>query len=326
MIKTLEIKNFKSIKQLRLDCKRINILIGEPNTGKSNILETLALFSFGAYFNYANFRQFIRFERMNNLFYDENLDEPVRIQTDNINFSLQFKQGRFTGEIQKDGRSLGTHYQGDYRDLNAGHSGEASKDLRPFKFYKFIVQDIFPQPESEFLLPPSGINLMSLILANKELRSIANEIFSNFGLQLNLRPQENKIEVLKRLEGITISYPYSLASDTLQRVVFQLFAVLSNKDSILVFEEPESHAFPYYTKYFAETIASDEKNNQYFISTHNPYLLLPLLEKAPKENVAVFITYFKDYQTKVKPLSTEEIQEIAEIDVFSNLDRFLEEK
>jgi AAA15 family ATPase/GTPase len=113
-------------------------------------------------------------------------------------------------------------------------------------------------------------------------------------------------------------------SDTLQRTIFHLFAILSNKDSFLVFEEPESHAFPYYTKYLAETIALDEKNNQYFVSTHNPYLLLPVLEKAPKEDVAVFITYFKDYQTKIKPLSAGEIEEIMEIDIFSNLDRFLE--
>ena len=35
MIGTLEIKNFKSIRALRLDCKRINVFIGEPNTGKS---------------------------------------------------------------------------------------------------------------------------------------------------------------------------------------------------------------------------------------------------------------------------------------------------
>jgi len=41
MIKTLEIKNFKSIKDLKLDLRRINIFIGEPNTGKSNILETM---------------------------------------------------------------------------------------------------------------------------------------------------------------------------------------------------------------------------------------------------------------------------------------------
>ena len=44
-IKSLEIKNFKSIKKLSADCSRINIFIGEPNSGKSNILEALSLFS-----------------------------------------------------------------------------------------------------------------------------------------------------------------------------------------------------------------------------------------------------------------------------------------
>ncbi len=324
MITTLEIKNFKSIKQLKLDCKRINILIGEPNTGKSNILESLAIFSFGPYYRYnVLFRDFVRFERVSNLFYDEVIEEPVQIKLDNTICTLQFKEGIFRGEIV-DHRGQLAVFSGDYNNLNC--IGGSSQHLREFKSYRFAVQNTFPVQESDFLLPLKGPNLMSLILTHRELRSLANEIFSKFGLEMNLRPRENTIEVFKRLEGITVSYPYSLTSDTLQRTIFNLCAILSNKDSILVFEEPESHSFPYYTKYFAETIALDERNNQYFISTHNPYLLLPVLAKAPKEDVAVFITYFEDYQTKVKPLSAEEIEEIAEIDVFSNLDRFLEKK
>jgi len=82
MIKTLEIKNFKSIKQLKLDCKRINILIGEPNTGKSNILETLGLFSYGQYYGFGQLQDFVRFERTTNLFRDEFIDEPLDIKTD----------------------------------------------------------------------------------------------------------------------------------------------------------------------------------------------------------------------------------------------------
>ena len=38
LIKYVEINNFKSIKHLNLDdCKRINLFIGYPNVGKSNI-------------------------------------------------------------------------------------------------------------------------------------------------------------------------------------------------------------------------------------------------------------------------------------------------
>jgi len=142
---------------------------------------------------------------------------------------------------------------------------------------------------------------------------------------LVLRPQDNKMEVLKHHEDIFISYPYSLVSDTLQRIIFYLAAIHSNKDAILAFEEPESHAFPYYTKYLAEIIALDKSNNQYFISTHNPYLLLSLLEKSPKDDVGIFITYFEDYQTKVKPLSEKDKEELMEmeIDIFFNIERLL---
>ena len=42
----LTVENFKSIRRLELECRRVNIFIGEPNTGKSNILEALGLLSF----------------------------------------------------------------------------------------------------------------------------------------------------------------------------------------------------------------------------------------------------------------------------------------
>ena len=45
IIKNIHIENFKSAKNVELtDCKRINLLIGKPNVGKSNLLEALSLF------------------------------------------------------------------------------------------------------------------------------------------------------------------------------------------------------------------------------------------------------------------------------------------
>lgn len=46
-IQNIQIKNFKSAKNVRFeDCKRINLLIGKPNVGKSNLLEALSIFVF----------------------------------------------------------------------------------------------------------------------------------------------------------------------------------------------------------------------------------------------------------------------------------------
>lgn len=103
-------------------------------------------------------------------------------------------------------------------------------------------------------------------------------------------------------------------------------AILSNRDSIMALEEPESHSFPYHTKYLAEQIALDENNNQYFIATHNPYFLLPVLEKAPQDQVSIHIVYYEDYETKTRDLAPEDLAELWEIDIFSNLDRYLERK
>ena len=82
---TVRITNFKSLKDVTLsDCKRINLLIGKPNVGKSNILEAIGLFSL-PYFKYNKSKkltQFIRAENAAELFFDGNIDENITITTD----------------------------------------------------------------------------------------------------------------------------------------------------------------------------------------------------------------------------------------------------
>lgn len=318
----LEITNFKSIKHLKQTCSRINVFIGEPNTGKSNILEALGFFSYAQFYEYSDLRKFIRYPNTANLFYDEYISEPFTIKLGTLSLTIQFKNGRFGG-IALNGDHAISNFDGDYNNLQISSRGSQFRKQPLVKFYKFTPLGKFPKLESEYLLPPDGQNLISLLLTNRELKNNISNIFPRYGLKLYIKPHENTIEIVKQRDDILISYPYLLISDTLQRVIFHLSAVLSNKDSILIFEEPESHAFPYYTKYLAEIMALDEGNNQYFIATHNPYFLEPIIEKTPKEDINVFIAYFEDYQTKVKPLSQDEIADLMHIDAFSNLDKYL---
>lgn len=324
MIKNLEIENFKSIKHLKLECKRINVFIGEPNTGKSNILEGLGILSFGCYYGVGKIRDFARFTLLNNLFYDENLDESIKIKFDDEFFEIKFEDGFFVGTYHSSkGELLAFKY-----DYSASGATSPSHGLSQFKFYRFMPLNYFPSKESEFLLPPRGDNLLAVLMAHKRLKLTISQIFNPFGLRLIFKPQENRMEVLKQYGDVFISYPYSLISETLQRVIFHLVAIESNRESIIVFEEPEAHAFPYYTKFLAEKIALERSGNQYFILTHNPYLLFPLLEKSPQDDIAVFIAYFENYQTKAKPLTAEDKEKVMEegMDIFFNIERFLEEK
>jgi len=319
MIKTLQIENLKSIKHLKLGCKRINLFIGEPNTGKSNILEAIGFLS---HVYQVGLRGFVRFENIRDLFYDHILDNNIKILFGEKVLEATFKDGRFRGTYS-DGKTRHPdvfHY--DFTGRNMGSSPH--QDFLEFKFYRFTVRENFPNQQSGFLRPPDGDNLLAVILARKDLRAIIKQLFDRFGLSLVFEPQEGKIKVQKQLEDIIIAFPYSLASETLQRLVFYLTAIHSNKNSVLAFEEPEAHAFPYYTKYLAEIIALNKNENQYFISTHNPYFLLSILEKTPKNQIAVFNTRLENYQTKVKALTERDMKQVLEkgTDVFFNIERF----
>ncbi|MBC8083446.1 MAG: hypothetical protein H7Z21_09565, partial [Hymenobacter sp.] len=68
---------------------------------------------------------------------------------------------------------------------------------------------------------------------------------------------------------------------------------------------------------------------QFFVATHSPYLITEVLEQmltdeqqAPE--LAIFVAYYEDYQTKVKQLSEQEVRDIRNdgIDVFYNMSRF----
>ena len=324
LVETLEISNFKSVKHLKLRCRRINVFIGKPNTGKSNILESIGLLS---HVYYGDLKGFVRLENMLDLFYDKDPSEEIVISAEMPDHPIILRVRHTHGFIEgiysaKEMKVTAFRYEYSGRE----RLRQALDDLSVFKFYRFRVRESFPSNESRFLRPPSGDNLLVLLMANRQLRRLVRDILEEYGLRLVLRPLERRIEVEKEYEDIVISYPYSLLSDTLQRLIFHLLAVESNRDSVIAFEEPEAHSFPYYTKFLAERIALD-RDNQYFISTHNPYLLLSLLEKASSSDIAVFITYYEDYQTKVRELSEEEKEEILglELDVFFNIDRLLGE-
>ena len=322
MITKLRVSNFKSIRQLDIECKKVNLFIGEPNTGKSNILESLALLSWSARLN-QNLVDYIRFQTIQHLFYDQVIDHEIRISLSlstgkpETSLSVHFVKDHF--EIRAPGSVAIINYQG---HCTGGAPHSRTGDI---KFFRFKNLNQYPDSTPGSLIPPDGMNMFSVVLGSESLRETMKEFFKKYGLRLVLRPQERLFELQKQTDDLVFSIPYSLSSDTLRRIIFYTVAIESNKDSVLVFEEPESNSFPYYTKYLGERIALDE-TNQFFIATHNPYLLSAIIEKSRKEDVQVFITYFKDFQTHVKPLTENQLSELMEADPFFNIEHFIEEE
>jgi len=320
MIKKVRIRNFKSIKDLEFKPAKINVFIGEPNTGKSNILEAIGLFSL--LYDPDRPGAFVRFRHLSNLFHDENMEEKIKITFNNKKIEITakgegcyicLKQGRdklfeanyydpkVPGPREYDAFEFEGYLPGQ-REYSLYKSKEAQpqikmvlparpeKQMSPIKFYRYrpLMRFRETQPFS-FLKPPNGENLATLIHTHETLRNVVSNIFEQYGYQLLLKPHQLEIEIVKKTGPILISLPYTLVADTLQRQVFFMLAIKSNKDSVLLFEEPEAHAFPRHIKTLAETIAMD-KTNQFFIATHNPYLLRSIMEKAPKGSLNIYAT------------------------------------
>lgn len=336
-ITDLHIQNYKSVKDLKIDTNRVNVFIGEPNAGKSNILEALSFFSVNAMDN--SFKNFIRYKSVGNLFYDSLLDQPIDIKTNVKKFKLEYAKN-VQGALMNNFRGIfydkEEELEAAKKDPHSGTSPNFSLDHNGSIRYNNVENmsthvlayifkrlDKFQQTFRSSLNPPFGDNIPNLLLSNSEYKKMISIFFRDKGYKINLKPEDNDLEIAKEEDEIIYSYPYMTISETLQRIVFILLAIETNKNSTLIFDELEASTFPFFTKYVAERIAQDT-SNQYFIATHNPYLLLNIIEKSPSKELNVFVTSMDKYQTKAHLLTKVQIGEVIQLqhDVFFNLDKF----
>ena len=326
MIETLEITNFKSVKHLTLPCKRFNIFIGEPNTGKSNILEALGLLSFVGTKHHspsATLDGFVRHERTSNLFYDEDVGEPLSVRCDDAALELAYRDGCYHGEFTNAGKKA-AGITGDRLTITEVDCSPETA-LPPVRFYRYPATEGFRPSPCDYLLPPHGSNLLDLLANNRELGQRIGSVFSGQDLKLWLRPHENKIDVVRNFDDIVItSFPYSMVSQTLQRSTFYTAALKTNRNAAIGLEEPETHSFPHHVNHLGERVALERTNNQYFITTHNSDFLMGLLEKSKVGQLAINVVYSRDHKTRVTQIPSSDFPDLFEFDVIANLDRYLE--
>ena len=351
-IDTIEIKNFKSIRHQKIEgCKRVNVFIGYPNVGKSNIIEALSLFSIDE--NNFNFCHFIRIEKLTTLFYDGNINNQAEIRINNKHrYVARFDNDRiiFKQQFEGEGTSFekeDTHQiflddshevaEGksfklienkiDISDYKQGYLGKDNK-LTLIRKYEFLKRIIYSTKGYSHLSYPNGDNIFNIISSNAGLKEEVKMLFDPYNLELLFDAREQKFTILKRTPSGIFSIPYDLIADTLQRVIFYKASIISNKETVLLFEEPEAHMFPPYISKFTAEVMYDENKNQFFIATHSPYVLNDFISDLDIEELALFIvTYDKvNGETIIHRMSDIEVHEAYQFgyDFFMNINQFIQ--
>jgi len=72
----------------------------------------------------------------------------------------------------------------------------------------------------------------------------------------------------------------------------------------------------------AENIAASD--NQFFITTHSPYILETLFNRCDQSDIAIYHLEYENHETKVNQLASDSVKEIIDLrgDIFYNLDYY----
>ncbi len=339
-IEEITIKNFKSLKDVKFTFNKINVFIGDTNTGKSNVIEALAFLGSFANFDENHYgeylRKFIRFHSFVDLFYDRNFENSIE-------FSLTYDDNGEKKEFQctisgdENGLTISDPNQ-DRTFAEIGYDGQliamdfkALQDLKSIKFYNFArtseAEDISSNVKDRSLRPPNGNNLFQTIWYSKSNRDFVAELFSFFGYRVVFEIAERNILFQKQEEDYIVHFPFVLLSDTLRLSLYYYMALLSNQSAILCFDEPEVFMFPSHVINIGEDIVGNwpNKHNQIILTTHNPYFLESIVAKSDFNDLNIYIPRLKDLRSDFKLLDKEQVQSIYQNDLLMNYEAFFGE-
>ena len=286
-IEHIDIRNFKSLRNCEITgCKKINLFIGRPNVGKSNIIEALSLFSI-PYLKENSSKKLSNLIRLQNeaeLFHNGDYNRETFIKTNLGECKLEYNPKDFLRVFL----NVGTESYGAKIDDKLMVSALSTKtDFETnIKRYNYKHDVVYRKGHSRYLIPPFGTNLLSVIEHNEDLKKDVYNFFAEYNLEIAFDKASQTIKIIQRNKDGIFLVPYNSVADTLQRIIFYKSAIVSNRNAVLLFEEPEAHSFPPYMTHLTQEMIH-KKDNQYFIATHSPFILNDLLENA-LDDLAVF--------------------------------------
>lgn len=326
MLTSLAIRRFKSIKSLELPCRKVNVFIGPPDTGKTNILEALGFLSRLAWG--LPLDESLRLSRelgFEPLFHRQLLDQPFEIE---VTATESGASGVLAARIMGPHRQLSLTREAWHALVRYGQ-GVSLSALQWLRQYAYLSSEAWRYESGNDVLvvtPPHGQNLHYVARHHERVYDFLRDQVASSGWKLRFDQAAKTFRMSEVRDDDIIDYNLDLLSDSLKRFFFYGAILLTSENATLVLDEPDVFAFPPYPKTLGEMIGHDT-SNQFFVTTHNPYFLAGVLAKTKAADLALFVCHRDEAgDTAVRLLDVEQVADVIEhgASVFFNLDAFVD--
>lgn len=323
MLHKVIIRNFRSLKDVELDLRKVNLLIGANNSGKSNFLKALKYFSGKE----KGIENDVRYKSQSQDFNIPVIFYDIEIEKEKKRYFHYIIEGNDTywGYSDKILRSKDYLKIVPKDNMNRRISSMLSRGPEENKKYDFFnsffknIQIYKPDPNKllsfqnlqvEENLYEDVSNLVSFLDNMRDskpeiIEAIVRDLkecVSNF---VDIRFRKEKNNVARKQFGLVDSQNNIFWSDELSEGVLYFLAILAiihqpNPPKILLLEEPERNVHPRRIKEIMDFIfrLSEEKNIQVIMTTHS-MLVLNEFQDIPE---SVFVFDMMNNETIIKNL------------------------
>lgn len=323
------IKNFRAFKSLELkNFKKVNIFVGEPNTGKTSILEALSLFLA------KNPQMLISLLDERNmlgdsacfegLFFDYNIDDAIILHSNSIflKISPDFENKSLVVSNQTNSIDISnyTDFLNNLKFIFTQQDKEIfSNEIRFDKVELNKIRYNVTNVTQDLMLVLKSVEFISN-LKNREyfdkfihnLSIIIADTAKNKELQQKIKIFAQNIDELKFTGGNKIlvqqkhlqhAVDLRLLGQGFQTYIFILIAILSGKKYILI-DEIENGLHFENIDLLLKSILESPKDAQFFITTHDEEILKRLAkkleEKYKKDELIAFFRIYYDKKNELK--------------------------
>jgi hypothetical protein len=300
MLRSLEIQNFKGIKEGKLeDLAQVNVLVGRNNSGKSTILDALIMLRCAVadrdYFNKNGLEQIIE-RRVNRggldpseLWFKLNSGVPLL-------FAAQYANGkRLTEEWSG---SLGVRISSDSYEIGSfGRNSNSPREVSNTGYWQEISRAIGAAEATHLagihMLDPGGVHFplaervwAELIKDRRDVRvmQMLNEIYRIDIEYLSFMPfPQHRLVAALPHTGVAVDW----LGDGMRYAVNILALGVLLRGTALLVEELETHQHPESLRKLTQTLfeLAKQQDLQLFLTTHSMELITYALDTAEEKGV-----------------------------------------